>query len=70
MDGDIYANMPESDLEKATNDKYPKAQQQADMFTDAGRVDDLPLFSGTAPRQTVQPFVEREAPPTQIRMKI
>lgn len=37
---------------------------QADMFTD--RTDDLPLFSGTAPRAQVQPFVETPTPPKQL----
>lgn len=37
---------------------------QVDMFTD--RTDDLPLFSGTAPRAQVRPFVETPAPPKQL----
>lgn len=34
---------------------------QPDMF--AARTDDLPLFSGTAPRATVRPYVETEQHP-------
>lgn len=40
--------------------------EQCDFF--AARVDDLPLFSGTAPRATVTPFVETEPQPTTPRL--
>lgn len=40
-----------------------RAELQANMF--AATFDDMPLFSGTAPRQTIQPFVERPTPPKQ-----
>ena len=43
--------------------------QSPDMFASAGRVDDMPLFSGTAPRQAaIQPFVPSEPPARQERM--
>lgn len=34
----------------------------------AGSVADLPLFSGTAPRVTVRPFVQRDTPPKQGKL--
>mgnify|MGYP007071578757 CR=1 FL=1 len=40
--------------------------RQSDLF--AARVDDLPIFSGTAPRATVRPFVETPASPRQPKL--
>lgn len=45
-----------------------EARQQADMFADAGSLADLPLFSGTAPRQTIKPFIPTDAAPTQPKL--
>lgn len=45
---------------------YDGETSQSDLF--AARVDDLPIFSGTAPRATVRPFVETPASPRQPKL--
>ena len=49
-----------------TEAQHTRAARQPDLF--AARVDDLPIFSGTAPRATVRPFVETPASPRQPKL--
>lgn len=55
-----------SDYQDRSNYTVDDDLEQPDMF--AARVDDLPLFSGTAPRAHVAPFVETPASPRQTKL--
>lgn len=52
------------------DDDTAQAQVQLDIFAAAGSVADLPLFSGTAPRQTIKPFIPAPVAPKQGKMEL
>lgn len=54
---------PGDALDLLPDDNTEHRQQQSALFDDT---ECLPLFSGTAPRGQVRPFVETDAPPAQL----